>query len=748
VRYPHHLTITVLFCGLLMSCSNPLGTKPNAGPNYHPGLLTPPTTSTPPTTNYPVYTVIVVAVYPNHGANWNDYVTVNNAALDAYSQNDTICTGAEHYYNTGCIHGAERRKVVMDPSFTSCTGLTITDSIGAFDWVCHVNASIVTFYSQGLKVNFGLRDLIDFTGLQWLTNSVSVSNGSRVVATSVPAKWWTNTILVAPDATAASQNLAAASTIYTLNANTTLYGYIMLADKISLVMPASVKLTLHAAPPTNCNYYGGAGGAIACIVATSNNFNWIEGSFDGANQTDQIVSLAGSFGVLRGAVVQGGFSFMNVDINGSSNYIVSTNSTNGKIGYYIQGAYHLFSNSTASNLSNEGFTNFASNAIFVDTQASNANSGLRLLGGPAVVVRYSGFNNSAGGLRLFSSSDSIVVGAIIANGGIGNSNIGYGSTGTTLQNLTSVNGDIGLFVFNTGDTLTMTNSAFVNNSSYGIIDTNDLLGGDGNNLIYFYGGAVISNSTGIRNTVTSNGETFNKYLLIGNNGTDCNIAGGQLGLVNNTCTDTGFNGSNTYSAVARATLYTGKSISSSFVGKVTSTDTSNGSNTNGTQAFGLITDWIGFLNKFRGWGVDGAAFPSASNNGSCAAGTCRIWDWTLSASDPLLTLINKGYNGSTANSAFVAGGPCPIEVNGNETVTDQASVPRTFLRNAIEIVYDPEHNFNGNNNGLCESNESCVYAPNIGAYQGQGTIDFTKTCTFTNGVVSNVKMYGYPVNGN
>jgi len=47
-------------------------------------------------------------------------------------------------------------------------------------------------------------------------------------------------------------------------------------------------------------------------------------------------------------------------------------------------------------------------------------------------------------------------------------------------------------------------------------------------------------------------------------------------------------------------------------------------------------------------------------------------------------------------------------------ITDQNSTPRTFLVNATERLFDER----GNDNGLCESDESCVYSPNIGAYQG------------------------------
>ena len=66
---------------------------------------------------------------------------------------------------------------------------------------------------------------------------------------------------------------------------------------------------------------------------------------------------------------------------------------------------------------------------------------------------------------------------------------------------------------------------------------------------------------------------------------------------------------------------------------------------------------------------------------------------------------------------------------------------------AFELVNDPLHNPTGNDNGLCESGEACVYAPNIGAYQGEGALDFSRRCEFRNGLVSDVTLYSYPANG-
>ncbi len=81
--------------------------------------------------------------------------------------------------------------------------------------------------------------------------------------------------------------------------------------------------------------------------------------------------------------------------------------------------------------------------------------------------------------------------------------------------------------------------------------------------------------------------------------------------------------------------------------------------------------------------------------------------------------------------------PCPSSVHGDISQLDGSG--HTFLLNAIEIP-----STSGNNNGLCESNESCAYSANLGAFQGFGDPLTTSTCTFQDGAVSGVKMYTYP----
>ena len=66
----------------------------------------------------------------------------------------------------------------------------------------------------------------------------------------------------------------------------------------------------------------------------------------------------------------------------------------------------------------------------------------------------------------------------------------------------------------------------------------------------------------------------------------------------------------------------------------------------------------------------------------------------------------------------------------------------TYLRNASEIMGDGI----GNDNGLCETDETCLFTPNIGSYQGHGSL--VSAGTFTDGdTITGVTLKEYPTKG-
>jgi hypothetical protein len=63
------------------------------------------------------------------------------------------------------------------------------------------------------------------------------------------------------------------------------------------------------------------------------------------------------------------------------------------------------------------------------------------------------------------------------------------------------------------------------------------------------------------------------------------------------------------------------------------------------------------------------------------------------------------------------------------------------LLHAYEILNDDV----GNEDGLCQSNEACVIARNIGAYQGEGALGFVSTYSDAN--FSGISLYAPAQNG-
>jgi hypothetical protein len=307
--------------------------------------------------------------------------------------------------------------------------------------------------------------------------------------------------------------------------------------------------------------------------------------------------------------------------------------------------------------------------------------------------------NNSDGIRLFSPAlDNVIIGFTSANNsnsgiqffGVSSPSAQFGyPTNNLLMNATAVNSNYGVYMYEAADA-----NHFVDMD----LTDQDL-------QVYMEN---ISNST------------FDGLLNVGTLASNCTVTGGTLpGLTNGTCD---VNGSST------ATVVSGVSASTSFVGKVLTTDVANGSNVNGAAQFGDITDWLNFSSPLRMWGRDGLSFPDNSNRQYCGvSGTndnCRIWDWSLASGDGAL----KG----------VLSMP-----TGTNTITHTWSGAGTvtFLQHAVEILNDGI----GNENGLCESGETCLYTPNIGSYQGHGNL--ISAGPFTAGTITGVTLLKYETNG-
>jgi hypothetical protein len=244
--------------------------------------------------------------------------------------------------------------------------------------------------------------------------------------------------------------------------------------------------------------------------------------------------------------------------------------------------------------------------------------------------------------------------------------------------------------------------------------------------------------------INSNGNKFAGNLLI--EGT-CGVDGGTTtpGL-NSSCVGTGI-------SAGLTTTRMGVAGAASLVGRISVEDTTNVSDTGGLGASSFPSlpetwDWIHFdqssvgpFDLFKGWGLAAGTFPSGAQSGRWRSngGTSQIYDVSLRAADTVLR--NTTGDGQTQNAAITSAVTCPAWLSGNTVVTD-ANNTYTYLMNAVEIGADSI----GNENGLCESGEACIAAPNFGAYQGDGN-PMAQTCLFQSGTITGVTMYYFPING-
>lgn len=687
--------------------------------------------------------------------NWNDYVDTN-ATAEACGSTDTECT-----------HGGELRRIVTNE--TTCAGLAMTDSFGAFDWTCKVVNTKAQFTSS-FKVGKGLADLMGVGGLNLghvTLTGCDGSSGTTCPATAPDVRWWTNPTATLPaNATTSVATLTSACTLYHLDTDQTYGPYKLGANKQALVtLPGATLTSLDNASTS------------VILIDTSGSHVWLEGSFDGgasnAKKPARLIQLAARVSRTRNLDLVNAVSAC-VTIAGDGNRVEATTTSGAAISLEVSGDANTITQTTVLGstlgLSVAGNTN-AVRSLDIGCKGS-AGTGIKLSGAASLNTiddfRVGGcasgnnaltatgnrlsngsFTNSA---TLTSSGGNVLTRLVFANnyGGSAKSiELGADDIATAI---TWAN-NYGRFDLSGSRTI-VSNLAMANNA---FDDTPT--GAQG--LYVRAGGATLSQVALARLFADLMADAKVTGNLLVFDGASCSTGGGS-GFVGGTCALEG---------ASDFTLTTGVSVDAAFVGKVATDDASNVSDTNGAASYASTLDWLRFVNDFRGWGREGGAFPALDQHGACTSGTCRIWDWRLLSAGTVIR--NTTGNGSTQNAAFVANGACPtltrayVEsatysysltyapgLNGLEVAGDglgdddgiceigEVCVQR-FLKNAIELVGDGA----GDDDGLCEKNEACLYTPNFGAYQGEGSLS---QCTYSSGPAPNVAgvtLWGYSTNG-
>lgn len=671
------------------------------------------------------------SVYPGNNL-WNDYVKNDGAATPVtlvsspftagnsatgqstrLSSTGTACATSQTGGYGTCIHAGMMRSFTIS-GFASCSGLQVEDSLGAFHWLCEKRVSDLRIVSAGFKEGKYLSDLIDFAAVKFKAMAVTVTYQGQS-ATSAPQIWWQNTVQNLPSQTygpVSSINLVQSD----YSSGTTLTPQ---ADKTALVMKPGVKYSYTSS---------GAG-----INNSTRNFSWFEGTLDKGTSTASAIGVA----LTNGAYVTlQNFSIANSSPTGNSAYQI-----NGKNCYFRD---IRFANAAIAAEKSLDFVSTNDDNLLRGVITTNDMKPVTLNSANNIVVTMTNANTNSGAEAFepqASAISNIFLNTLLANNNSGGTGpIRFNVTGmanNTWMNLAAGSSPSPTIHLGTGTPVNM-NSQFINVSAY--VNSGTAFNTSASAFSYFSG--IVQTSVALCGNAANGGFT--------------------AGCAPQDASD--------------FTLFsTGLDSSNSFVGKITVDDPANASDAGAAMTnYAAITDWVRFANAFRGYGLDVAVFPGVGNQGRCSAVNCRIWDWSLRATDlqyrNTLAVPNgnqvAGHKWSAATqpactqpgAQWIASGTCtrpPYPGNASTctaaggTLTTFACLT-TFLRNAYEIIDDGI----GNENGLCESDEACIYTPNIASYQGHGNLtcirgpaDLGCPTTFTNGTISNVVLYQYATNG-
>ncbi|MCB0419727.1 MAG: right-handed parallel beta-helix repeat-containing protein [Bdellovibrionales bacterium] len=658
--------------------------------------------------------------YPANGSDWNDYISYSAPLAGLLNQPGAACSPI-NAPASNCFNGGLLRLVDI-PEKSSCAGLNMTDSLGAFEWRCDDSNGHVRFFSKRFVGSKGLKDLVNVDS--WKSNSVILTDGVNSYS-STPSAWWNNTVLPLPDSSASPATLSIPSAIYVFDTNATSFGIFLTAQKIALVGKDGSTISFNGS--ANCDTATGlmGSGTNYCQLGVSGtNFHWLEGSFTNSSGQPTV-----------------GLLLYNTYYNQSYNFASNNNQT----GILISNSYaNRISHSAIMSSSSSGITilNSENNLIDLVRTINSSNIGIFLNSGSFNKFQNLMISNATNyGLRVTSTSnENIISQSFFTNNGIGIS-IEAGSHKNTFSHLTlSGNETYGIRI-NSG-----TYNTFNSILSTGHLKTTTSMGISLNGASTYENSfnkiLVSNNGIGIHTT----GGTFNNYLLgfLGNGSNSlqmCNrdgTSGASSGFITGTCTDSGSDFSSSYTGhSSNAILRSNLNSSGSLYHAVTFDDVKNINDSSGSALYDSILDWVQFDHFYRAWGQDGPF----GNSGPCASGeTCRIYDFRLKATDTVA--LNKSFDLTNNNQSFIANSPCPNSVDGNAVLTDQQTTPNTYLQHAIEPIGD----LLGDEDGLCESNEPCLYAPNVGGYQGESEPNADR-CQFSNGSVSNVLMFHLPING-
>lgn len=645
------------------------------------------------------------------GTTWLSYVEADGT--DRFTASGTDCA-SDHVWYDECIHAAEVWRVPVLGQ-TSCEGLTATDTGGTLDWECDGSTNPVQLWSPGIARDGRLSGLIDFAAGTWRPMQVTVEReGEGVVYQTDPAVWWDNTIIVANDGVAGDDHDP--SDIFIVNdGSEPVTGRYDLTEAQALLVAPGVVLTRDDDGPDRLVYIGSYEDGV-----------WIEGALDANGATG--IYGKGDRLVLRGVRVEGAPWDKAVYLYRAEATRLTDLELVGNL-QIIEGRGHMVDGlrTFAGSLQVDGYTG---GSVFHDVRISGwglqleapflrlthvagigLDEGIRMRDTAGVLLDVTVAHPWAYGVYIQGSSELVLSNTAVLNSG---------EDGFRVDNFRG-----GSYYGVAQDDLVLRNLAATHSAGYGFL------------VWAAYAGRGVTG-------------TYEGAMVLGNNGDgDCSL--------NPTYVDLGL----AADCTGASPLTTGASLTDSLVGPVTS-DAVNPSGLSGVAEF-MPGETLDFETPYRAWALYSAdPYPAPSGRGACYSWDdsvtlyCQMTDVRLQASDPNLlgvnplptgddVIVQAGGGGFTLTSqadcdAYTLGSVYS-DPDGTASSGDERCV-QTFLKDAVEVMGD----WVGNDNGLCESHETCIHSPNIGAYQGHGELVEVGTLGDT-GTIVDVRLLGWTDEG-
>lgn len=598
---------------------------------------------------------------------WNEWVS--NDGADVFSASGVACNFLSQQSTRAgaCLHAGELR-VFRAPTLSSCAGVTVTDALSAFDWVCDLDAGAVRVRSTSLKSGKGLTDLIDFspTTPVFRANSVTISSGATTI-TSPATVWWTNPLVV-PTISGRLRNATGATrTIFAIRQNQQT-PFLMDQAMTSFVTAPGVALSTNSTQ------------VLDTVLRVDQPMGpvWVEGTFDATGVARGLSLVVSPFSRVRKVEVRGAtHSFgaaLTIDICNNCDVrdirvLDNAGSGLGAGGDFIR-VQSIFAQGNGSGGSAVSFGNSASvdqrirdvtcignhdgffiNSSNVDVRhvvtANNAAAGfaatetsyiervrvhdVRSLHNAGIGVLLRGLNGvwsditaigNGGGISFSATPNGIVlVGAVsAANTGAG---IGAANFNTQVVHLvkdTTIADNTGNGVELTYNSHLLNNVVMANNGTSPSHFGYSLQGGSvrSHHVAIHDNGTTYRRDLTITNTNAALPHVFSGLLQVSDATASCNswsVPFGPRGLTNlcanapTTLPDGGLFGSNATLLQTSLPYWTFSSrIRTGAMG-----DAANQSDDQGAALLTAITDWHRFDNRFRGWGKAGPIGPDTPN---------------------------------------------------------------------------------------------------------------------------------------